>query len=885
MTVYRGPAGRSFAFVGPDARAWANPTLAGDAIVVRTALSAGALGLSTQLLPDQVVLTTALDGGVVDYIVTFTPSAMVLTTALDGATVSFGEAPNIQPDQMVVTTAVSDGEIVASDGAPSWLQSVSIESNGWVLRVEGEWPASTFASFDLDPNGSPKVTVATTSAGFDRVSGNQAAANSARARSAIVGTKPLRRAFPNDSQLDETDLGGGVRRVRIALSRYVYPGDPVTVTFGAGWRAGLSGGTVSGVGNNSTQAKPLPIARWVCPTNIRAAGPFDLELLVAAHEPNGLDAVAAVKFVCYDGTNTHEQWAALSASPHWGDGLRCWRATMNPTGLSAGLITCHWEVYPWCGAVRRSGTGHVTDALAPFNTVAERPVHIAWDPAGTRYPERHIVIDPVAGTTTPASVTIASTLAAAKAGTRAASVSVAKQALYLANASLPAANGFSAKSRVYDGAILTLAAGTHNWGAQTVTSGATCDECRIIIQGDPDDADPRANCILEAGATPAMRGNLVWVRNCTIGMGGTQLIPSNTGNRWMFSGCTMQGRSGFETSTNGLWSSMPSAGVYRFDFFDVRWWRYGTSFGGTGANAAAHTVRNVEFGRGAQGKALVNARRIVDSTVPDGGTAAVGGWDLTAEGDGAYDCIVWNVEARGIRNTEGLSVPNNRVGTATPSNPRQVRRYAVVNLLLERTNLGGIIGNPLAMVGTGDEVVHDCILEGCTVVGQRINWCYNDASDGVSDIPKSGNVVRNSHFDRLPTKHDANVPTNPNAISSWSINYGVGYEGSTFMNRVTSAGFEHEFFGVRSTRDPATADGGTPGPGPGNNAGWPAFVEDRSQFQPGPKDGFGDYRPQSGSPLRTFGANPRCLNATCDTYRDGTARSGGGWAAGSERPA
>lgn len=882
MTVYRGPAGRSFAFVGPDARAWANPTLAGDPVVIRTALSAGSLGLSTSLAPDQVVVTTALGGGAVEFIVTFTPAAMVLTTALDGATVSFGEAPDIQPDQMVVTTSVSDGEVVVSGGAPAWLQSASIEANGWVLRVEGTWPASTFASFDLDPNGTPKIVVETNSAGFDRVSGNQASATSARARAPIVGTRPLRRAFPDDSQLDETDLGGGVRRVRIALSRYVWPGDPVNVTFGAGWRATLSGGAVSGVGNNSTQAKPLPIARWVCPTNIRAAGPFDLELLVAAHEPNGLDAVAAVKFVCHDGTNTHEQWATLEASPHWGDGLRCWRATMNPTGLTAGIITCHWEVYPWVGAVRRSGTAHVTDALAPFQTPAERPVHIAWDPAGTRYPERHIVIDPVAGTTTPANVTIASTLAAAKAGTRAASVSVAKQALHAANASLPAANGFSARSRVYDGAVITLAAGTHNWGTQTVSTGATCDEARIIIQGDPDDADPRANCVLEAGSTVAMRGNLGWIRNCTVAMGGTVFFPLNSGLRWMFSNCTMQGRAGQETATNSLSSSAVSAGQWRYEYYNVRWWRYGSSIGGDSANSHAHTTRNVEFARGAFGKALVNARRIQDATVPaNGGTSAVGAWDFTAEGDGAYDCIVWNVESRGIRNTEGLSVPNNRVGTATPSNPRQVRRYAVVNLLLERTNLGGIIGNPLAMVGTGDEVVHDCILEGCTVVGQRINWCYNDASDGVTDLPKTGNVVRNSHFDRLPTKHDTNAPTNPAAIGAWSVLYGVGYEGSTFMNRVTSAGFEHEFFGIRSTRDPSTEAN----PGPGNNAGWPSFVEDRSQFQSGPKDGWGDYRTLSGSPLRTFGSNPRCLNATCDTYRDGTVKSGGGWAAGAERPA
>lgn len=756
--------------------------------------------------------------------------------------------------------------------------SAAIEDNGWVLRVEGEWAASTFSSFDLDPNGSPKILVTTSSPGFDRVAGNEAAANGARPRAAIVGTKPLRRPSPDDALIDEADLGGGVRRVRIALSRYVYPGDPVAVSFAAGWRAGLPGQSFASVANDSAQPRPLPIARWVCPTNVRADGPFDLELLVAAHEPDGLQAVAAVRFVAYDGTNSHAQWATLGPSPHWGDGLRCWRATMNPTGLSAGIITCHWEVYPWVGAVRRSGTGHVTDPLAPFQTPAERPVHIAWDPAGTRYPERHIVVDPVGGTTTPSAVTIAPTLAAAKAGTRAASVSVAKQALHAANATLPAANGFAARTRVYDGAILTLVAGSHTWGAQTVSTGATCDEARIIIQGDPDEPDPRASCILSAGDTPAMRGNLGWIRSCTVRLGGSVFFPLNSGNRYLFSDCTIEGRPGFETATNGLSSSAVSAGQWRYDFFDVRWWRYGSAIGGSGANSHAHTVRNVAFGRGAQAKVLVNARRIPDATVPDGDTGSVGAWDFTAEGDGAFDCLVWNVDARGIRNTVGLSAPTLRTGTIGPSNPRVMRRFAAVNLLLERTGLGGFPGNPLATIGTGDEVNHDCILEGVTLVGQRINWGYNDATDGVADHAKTGNVVRNCHFDRLPTKHDTNVPTNPNAVSSWSVLYGVGYEGATFMNRVTSAGFEHEFFGIRSTRDPVTAAN----PGPGSNAGWPQFVEDRSQFSGGATDGWGDYRVQATSPLVRFGATPRCLNATCDTYRDGTLRSGSGFAAGAE---
>jgi hypothetical protein len=471
------------------------------------------------------------------------------------------------------------------------------------------------------------------------------------------------------------------------------------------------------------------------------------------------------------------------------------------------------------------------------------------------------------------------TLAAAKAGNRAATISVAIQALHLANRTLAAANGFASRSRALDGGVVTLAAGVHQSGATSVTSGTTCEQVRVIVQGDPDDADPRANCIWRAGQTPTMRGNLWHWRNLTVEMGGATFLGSNTGRRVLFENVTAQGAPGQETATNNISASTPATGEFSFEAYGLRWWRYGVAVGASN-NRKFCTVRNLEFGRSVQALCLVNAVRIADATVPVESRGGAGPWDntmMSGDMDGAADCIAWNVGSFFQDGAIGFNLPSGVASGGTPANPNIVRRLALVNVLIEKVGTGRT-SDPFAATA-GDIQIYDCIMDGCTFLGQRVNWGYDQPSDNATPMWKIGNVRRNIHTDRMAVKGDQEVPQN-SRTANWSEMHMVGGEGCTFMNRVTSAGFLHEFWGVRSTVDPVTLAN----PGPGNNAGWPQFTADRSQFSGGPTDGGGDYRPAAGSPLRDFGAGWRCIRSTCDTYRDGTLKQASGFAAGSERP-
>ena len=77
----------------------------------------------------------------------------------------------------------------------------------------------------------------------------------------------------------------------------------------SGWRAGLPAQAGVAVVNASSKPAPLPSLRWAQPSYLRATGAFRVDLLVAHILAEGMSAVAAVRFVAQDGTNSHSVWA------------------------------------------------------------------------------------------------------------------------------------------------------------------------------------------------------------------------------------------------------------------------------------------------------------------------------------------------------------------------------------------------------------------------------------------------------------------------------------------------------------------------------------------------------------------------------------------------
>jgi hypothetical protein len=287
--------------------------------------------------------------------------------------------------------------------------SVSVESNGWVLAVRGDWGATSGSwrlpgnvpspgnsdftnsfwanggvdQFPLDPSGAAKLSLSVRDAGFDRV-GGLPVANANRPRT-VLATKPLRRAFPNQAQLDEFDHGDGTRTVRFALSDRIYATSTVvSASFLSGWKAGEGGGVVNTVTNNSTRTVPLPIFRWANEPWPLVQGTIGMpnhtarvELIVATHHPETVansegqrhQACSAILLRAFNGITTKDFFfSAPQTSPLYGDSLRCWGGEIDLSGLSAGPITIHATVYPWVGAERSTGNAHstnITAALAP----------------------------------------------------------------------------------------------------------------------------------------------------------------------------------------------------------------------------------------------------------------------------------------------------------------------------------------------------------------------------------------------------------------------------------------------------------------------------------------------------------------------------------------
>ena len=186
------------------------------------------------------------------------------------------------------------------------ITAAQIEASGWVLRVTMTGSVGSFASYALDPDGSPKVSLACTHPGFAPSGGTAVATSLART---LVATKPLRKPANFSAGalqpfvVDETDNGDGTITVRLALSDYVHATETgVTASFAAGWRSGEAAATPT-ITNNSTFVAAVPIFRWSDVPYQRQAGAFAIELVAWSHHVQGLAPLAGVKFTVTDGTN------------------------------------------------------------------------------------------------------------------------------------------------------------------------------------------------------------------------------------------------------------------------------------------------------------------------------------------------------------------------------------------------------------------------------------------------------------------------------------------------------------------------------------------------------------------------------------------------------
>lgn len=766
------------------------------------------------------------------------------------------------------------------------ITAAAIEANGWVLRVTHTAGSGSFANYALTPDGTPKLVLGTSHPGF-AVSGGQAVATPF-GRS-IVGTKPIRKpvnpASPTVPVIDETDLGGGLVVVRIALSDFVYAGDGgISLGVLAGWRSGEPAAAGVSVSNGSTLAAPSPIFRWADVPYQRRTGAFELEVVAFSHHPNGVAPLAGVRFTVTDGVSSKAYWTtALESSTRHGDGLRVYRVAVDPSAapaLNAGLLRCDAELHPWLGAMRSTdtaGTRSMTGLqTAGFATAAAVPFTVAWDPAGTRYPPAFVMLDPVGGTATASAAMVQPTLAGAKAvAAKALNVTTALQACYLANRGAPAANGQAALTRMTDNLSIVLPAGTSALGATAITSGPTSLEAWPQIIGDPDQATPRANCVLSgpSGAT-TLRVTRLRLAGLRLEMESVSLAGSGLSYIWA-DDLELRGKAGFETSSGYIAGSTTGAQFYT----RVRSWRAGRGMNFGASGSRPYLIRACETSRRMEGLAVLGNRWIgnaEDPTAPAAGSSsdsnATGGWGGGGTGIGDIgsqeDVIVAGNDLRAITRRVWLPAALSAAVAGTPNTSR--RRLVFANNVCERVSAGASPEPFWSMGEDQSSTMSYLIIEGNSFIGERVNCLYSDplpvtVADTNTQLNQAfANRVANNAFDWCATKHDdfADPQTagvrgtgdgyRPQMVDAWSVLHGVGFEGNVDLCRHASApNFRFEYFGRRSVQASVSTQ--------------PGYASDRSRY--GSDAGGGDYAPGAGSPL--LGRGER---ASVDRDRAGGAR-------------
>ncbi|MBV8973416.1 MAG: hypothetical protein JO290_14115, partial [Sphingomonadaceae bacterium] len=695
--------------------------------------------------------------------------------------------------------------------------SASVEANGWVLRLKlsaalssatvagftnaygtdtaGQW-ATNFAAYDPGLTtwerawtAASPLTLTATSAGFTQAGGQAAAATPVRT---IAATKVLRKpvdATPagvrRPKEPDETDNGDGTITVRIALAQHVYAGDTgLTLAALAGWRTGEAAGGIA-VSNNSTVPAPAPIVRWADVPYQLKSGSFWLECLVASHHPQGVAPVAAVKFTVTDGTTVKVFWTtALTTSPLYatppgsggGTGVppRVYGVTVDPTGLTQGLLRCDFEVYPWIGPAQKSdpaGTKSMTSlGTAARATGALVPFVVAYNPGNAWITPRFVDVDEVNGTATAASVTLATTAAAAAAGTPAKDIGTALAAMLAANVTVAAANGQAAITKSADGLTITLRkanAGTgctgivNGCGTAGVGTGILTLACGVTVRGDPADATQRA-CIWRSPAAANGNTRITLLHATALSVEAQSNACMSVANVWV-DNVEVRGVAG-QTATTGTPLGATNALLWATN---GKWWQHGTKLGTSGSGQVTMLARQMSVERDLSAPVVAACARLPSAVAGTSGftTNLTGitdaGWGLERIAVG-NDLRYLNGAAMGINHAQlaAASVPAAlAMGTTYPA----IARTACLNAV------GEAYGTPLTMwSGVGENFLiafSEVIVEGNTLTGDRTNNPYGTGADTTI-------ALTDANVPQLRTFRFANNVTMKNATKQDRFNDG-----------------------------------------------------------------------------------------------------------------
>jgi hypothetical protein len=630
------------------------------------------------------------------------------------------------------------------------IKSVTINSDGWSAAVviegwAGKAGTLTYSHGD-EAAGTSKMVFTVVSEGY-----NSSGTLGTVTRS-VVSTKTVRKAYPNNAQLDEATSGADLT-IRVALGDFIYVDDNTgagksgtapTVTVAVGWANDGTNNTnaVTGlaVTNNSTLVYPKAIASWdefqKTATAMRVKGNFTVGCN-AFHR----SGVACVRFDATGLTSSHNQNATVTQQtatrrPKTGRWVSAYETTVTLSGFTQGeSIDLRMRVYPKVG-----DAASVLDTDS-FTTAAEEPRGFN---KATIICDKSNALDVIKYVSTSGNDTTGNGTSGNPYATIGKAAGTGANVVRIKDAAVFAIIGSAPASPV-----------SNEW---------------VVVEPDTGVANYAATVRMDA-TTRATGVSRLRFRNLNVRISDTSSWIDGGGSRHVwFDNCR------FDKNAIGA----PTTLIYDFRstrMHDCFFLPYSTSWslGEFSTTSCAQMLDGVHFGR-----------HTVSSTQRIQGV-------FNAKACITDNAVLWPPSAtNGAPDPEGFLFLGNAIRNMVDTGE------VCLKFSIAITRGAAFVGNEMECCGGtspamqlwGDgtaEAADHIVVWHNTVSGDRSNICYND----VGNVLLTNWSVKFNAFQNANIKSDV-FGTNGTYVGNWSCLYGVGWE----ANRAyTTAGFGWEFGG------------------------------------------------------------------------------------------
>jgi hypothetical protein len=730
---------------------------------------------------------------------------------------SFAELIGISLLQRI-SQSLSGENVSSPDPVQGDILSVEIGDEGWFADITikdlssgGIYAERLGLGTNNDPaSGSPLIVFNVTSKGFDD------SGDPTTIQRTVYGVCPVAKQYPNHAENQETEAGGNVT-VRIALSDYIYSKDKtgagnsgvdVTASIGAGFYS--QGGTPNNarasivVSNNSDAEFQPAIPKWSWPGYQRVTGAFKLRAVAFHRHGQQRRPVRAVRFTVTDGVTTQHLFSTtpIIDSDMAADQVPVieYTAEFDAADFAQGPLTANFTVYPWVGDnAFHSADG--PDQPTPNPTA----MTLVNDKAGT-YGVTMAKVDPVSGNN--------ATALAYDSGSYDFDTANAFETIAAAARAIRDFNNANNSRDNTGGGIIELVAGSYSWMGATISGGygGTPDTWLTVRAGPGVARDDVLITGISGDRNPGNRLKIEGVK-----------ITSTTAQTFHLVGQVWAHNCEFDCNNNSL---VTGSGIWYVTHSLIK--MLALSMRPTSSvNRPCAIIRGNEF-NGQSGQIVVyccignrrSAKTSTGHTFNDSTTAAMKPTGL-----------IWAFnEIWGYR----VDVPSNVQGWGTSDN--QTDGIAIVQNILENTT-DGVSGLGDIVNDGGGNQVDNVIVWNNLFVGQRVQVGYD--STGTEKKHRRYWSIKNNYFDARGHKSDV-FDEKPDPVGNWPVMYQVGCSGNIHggVSAIAASNFHAYYAGLSSIQLS------------NQNATWPKFEDPKRWDGASEGGGFGDYHPQSDSPLK-----------------------------------